>query len=49
MTEDQILKFIREQVKELESFPRKNRHSTDWHDKYQSKYKDLTKQTEMVE
>ena len=36
-----MLKGIREAVKELESFPRKNRHSTDWHDKYEAKYKDL--------
>jgi hypothetical protein len=36
-----LLRAIREATKELESFPRKNRHSTDWYEKYEGKFKDL--------
>jgi len=33
----------------MEKFPRKNRHSNEWHEKYAQKFSDLQQQTDSVE
>jgi len=35
-------------LQELEKFPRKNRHSQEWYEKYQSKFTQLTQQSEIA-
>ena len=34
---------ITERVKELEKYPRMNRHCVEWYDKYSAKHQDLIK------
>ena len=34
---------------EMEKFPRKNRHSNEWHEKYAQKFADLQQQADSVE
>ena len=33
----------------MEKFPRKNRHSNEWHEKYTQKFTDLQQQADSVE
>lgn len=48
--DDRALKErMQELVVELEKFPRKNRHSTDWYNKYREKFQDLQMQADSVE
>lgn len=37
-----LIREITEKAKELEKFPRMNRHCVDWYDKYSSKFNDLS-------
>lgn len=48
--DDKTLKEkMQELLVELEKFPRKNRHSTDWYNKYHDKFLDLQLQADSVE
>jgi chromosome segregation ATPase len=39
---NELMRDITEKAKELEKFPRMNRHCVDWYDKYSSKYRELS-------
>jgi hypothetical protein len=40
------VKEIQEKVMELDKMPRKNRHCVEWHEKYSSKHRELSKKFE---
>ncbi len=48
MTEQEAKQRIQTLNQEVEKFPRKNRHSNEWFDKYQAKFGDLSVQADSV-
>jgi len=40
---------VQELNAEIEKFPRKNRHSNEWHEKYTEKFRDLELQKDSVD
>jgi len=49
LQDSELKKKIHEILQELEKYPRKNRHSQEWYEKYYSKFCQLTQQTESVD
>ena len=44
-----LKQLIQDLNAEMEKFPRKNRHSNEWHEKYAQKFADLQQQADSVE